>query len=167
MGADRLYSDLLSRCQVCSPTSGSDTALADSHPGVSGSRFGQLLAWIGCQIELGRAAARRSLARLRHTTRWRSVRRGRHASPSPPSARQPPRGHPARLPQPPHPLQREHRLDTPTTSTRQRKPTSRLTSTGPGVTSPASTCWYATSPCTTASACARRSPSLGNYSGPG
>ena len=58
MGADRLYSDLLSRCQVCSPTSGSDTALADSHPGVSGSRFGQLLAWIGCQIELGRAAER-------------------------------------------------------------------------------------------------------------
>ena len=40
-------------------------------------------------------------------------RRRRHPPPSPAGPRQPPRGHPARLPTPPPPLPRTHRLGTP------------------------------------------------------
>ena len=58
------------------------------------------------------------------------VRRRRRAPPSPARPRQPPRRHPARLPTPPHPLQRRHRLGT------SPNHPSRLTSYDPGMSTP-------------------------------
>ena len=63
----------------------------------------------------------------------RTTRRRRSPPPGPTGPREPASRHPPRLPHHPHRLQREHRLGPPTNQNTKRKPTSRLTRYGPGV----------------------------------